>query len=177
MISKRAYRYTQSLLLLSTILVVTMSFYFEYAKGLEPCPLCLMQRLSAFLFGMFCLMGMTLGTLRRARSVAVFQIVFASFGFFFATRQMWLQSLPADQAPMCMPGLDVLMRYFSWDVVLKALFWGTADCGEITWRWLGLSMPAWSALYFAALLLASGIVFWVVNKSLAEQMLSGSPNE
>ena len=172
MMSKRAYRYTQSLLLFSAIVVVALTFYFEYAKGLEPCPLCLMQRLSAFLFGTFCLMGMTLGTLRRARSVAVLQLFFAGFGLFFATRQMWLQSLPADQAPMCMPGLDVLMRYFSWDVVLKALFWGTADCGEVTWRWLGLSMPTWSALYFLAVLIASGLIFWRIGKSLTEQTLS-----
>ncbi len=172
MISKRVYRNIQSFLLLSTILVITAAFYFEYAMGLQPCPLCLMQRCCAFLLGTCCLMGITLGTLRRARIVAGLQLFFSASGIFFAARQVWLQSLPKDSSTMCMPGLDILMRYFPWNVVLKALFWGTADCGEVTWRWLGLTMPAWSALYFMLIFLICGLVFWWVGKSLNETRLS-----
>ena len=164
--NKRTYRNIQSLLLLGTILVLGMGFYFEYVKGLQPCPLCLMQRLSTFLFGTFCLMGLCLSTLHRARTVAVFQMVLTAFGLFFAGRQMWLQSLPAEQTATCMPSLDMLFHYFSKDQVFKALFWGTGDCGEVGGRWFGLSLPSWSALYFLVMLIISGIVFGCVERRL-----------
>ncbi len=166
--SKVVYRNIQSLLLFVTTLVVATSFYFEYHKGWQPCPLCLMQRLSAFLFGMFCLMGLGLTTLHRARRIAVFQLVFAASGVYFAGRQLWLQSLPADQAPACMPSLDMLMRYFSKTQVLTALFWGTGDCAEESLAWFGLSMPVWSAMYFVAMLLASAVVFKFLGRRLVE---------
>lgn len=164
--SKRVYRNVQSLLLFVTILVLTVGLYFEYAKGMQPCPLCLMQRLCTFLFGLFCLMGLCLGALKRAKSVAVAQLFFSASGIYFAGRQIWLQSLPVDKAPACMPSLDMLIQYFSKTQVLTALFWGTGDCADVTWRWLGLSMPAWSALYFIVMLLASAVVFWHIDRRL-----------
>ena len=166
MFNKQRYRNIQSLLLLSTILVLGTALYLEHIQGLQPCPLCLMQRLATFLFGTLCLIGMCLSTLKRAKHVAFAQIIITAMGLFFAGRQLWLQSLPVDQAPICMPGFEALVRYFSWDQVLKALFWGTGECGEVTWRWLGLSMPGWSAIYFLIILMVSSVVFWKINSSL-----------
>ena len=166
MLSKRLYRNIQSLLLLSTILVLGTALYFEHIQGLQPCPLCLMQRLCTFLFGTLCLMGMCLSTLKRARHVAAAQMILTLAGLFFAGRQLWLQSLPVDQTPVCMPGFEALIHYFSWDQVLKALLWGTGECGEVTWRWLGLTMPGWSALYFLAMFIVCSIVFWNAGRSL-----------
>ena len=165
MLSKRVYRNIQSLLLLSTILVLGIAFYFEHVQGLQPCPLCLMQRLCTFIFGFFCLMGMFLLTLKRAKHIAVIQMGVTLAGIFFVIFQLWLQSLPPDQTPVCMPAFDALVHYFSWDQVLKALLWGTGECGEVTWRWLGLSMPGWSAVYFVLMFLVSGLVFWFASRT------------
>lgn len=166
--SKRTYRNIQSLLLLITILVLAMAFYFEYVEGLQPCPLCLMQRLCTALLGMFCLMGLCLSTLRRAQTVAVIQLFFAGAGLFFASRQMWLQSLPADHTGTCMPNIEMLFHYFSKDQVMKALLWGTGDCAEVAGRWFGLSMASWSALYFLSMLLICGFVFWRIGRNLVK---------
>ena len=157
--TRTAYRTIQILLTLITLAVLIASFYFQYVKGLQPCPLCLMQRFCIFMLLMFGLMGLTLSTLKRARLVAVLQIVFAVAGVFFASRQLWLQSLPAGQTPACMPGLDVLIHYFPWQDVLRALVWGAGDCAEINWQWLGLSMPGWSLLYFLFMLVISALLF------------------
>ncbi len=165
--SKRAYQKLQSLMLLSTILVLWAVYYLQFVGGLKPCPLCLVQRFCAFLFAMFCFMGLCLSTRSRGRGVAVFQMLLAFTGFFLALRQIWLQSLPADKVPACLPGLDVLIHYFPWQDVLLALFWGTGDCAEGTWMLLGLSLPVWSALYFLVMFLASGLVFFLLRRSLA----------
>lgn len=162
------YRKIQSLLLLTTILVIAYSFYFEYAKGMQPCPLCLMQRLSAFLFGVFCMVGLSISVLRWAKINVLFQVIWASFGLFFSIRQLWLQTLPLEQTTACMPGLEMMMRYFSWNSVLKVLFWGSSDCSEVTWKLLGLSMSAWSALYFFTILIISGIIFFSIRRQYFE---------
>jgi len=150
-------------------MVLGFSFYVQYLKGLEPCPLCLMQRLCVFLLLFLFLVGVSLSTLRRGRLVAVLQMLVAAGGLFFAGRQLWLQSLPAEKAPACMPGLDVLIHYFPWQDVAHALFWGAGDCAEVTWKWLGLSMPAWAAIYFLAIIITSALVFLRLGREIKER--------
>lgn len=163
--SKRVYRRLQSLMLFISLLTLGSAFYLQYLVGLQPCPLCLVQRFFAFLFAMLCLMGLCLSTRRRGRVVGLFQMLFTAAGLFFAVRQLWLQSLPPEQAPACLPGLDILIRYFPWQDVAHALLWGTGDCAEVTWRFLGFSMPAWAAFYFIAMFFMSGFVFLLLHKS------------
>jgi disulfide bond formation protein DsbB len=159
--TKIQYKKCQHLLVLVTFFVLFASFYFQYAQGMQPCPLCLMQRLCVFL--LLASMGIALGTQKKAHWFSFFQLLIAGAGLFFASRQLWLQSLPPESAPACMPGLDVLIQYFPWQTVARALLWGTGDCAESTWSMLGLSMPAWSALYFLSMLLATAFL-WIKTR-------------
>lgn len=163
---RMTYRTTQHVLLFFTILVLVFAFYAEYVQKLQPCPLCLMQRFCAFLFGFLCMVGLGMRSLHRARVLAMTQVVVACFGVYFASRQLWLQSLPMAQAPMCMPGLDALTHYFSLGVILKAFVWGSHECSEITGRWLGLSMPGWSVVYFVVMALANVAIAVVLSVRL-----------
>lgn len=169
--SKRGYRSVQILLLFITIIVLWMSFYFQWVLGLQPCPLCLMQRFCVFLLMMFFLMGLCLSTLSRGRLVAIMQIGLSVAGLFFACRQLWLQSLPIGQVPACLPGLDILIHYFPWQDLVHALFWGTGECAEVTWTFWGLTMPAWSGLYFLLMLMVSSCLYVVIQRSISEQRL------
>jgi len=166
MMTKRAYRVLQNLLLMSTLLIIGVTFYFQYMKGLQPCPLCLMQRFCAFIFAFSCVAALWLSTLRMAKVVAVFQMLFAFLGLLFATRQMWLQFSPPEHASVCLPGFDVLIHQFPWQDVLHGLLWGAEECAAVTWRWLGLPMSVWAAVYFLIMLLASGRVFFLLRRSL-----------
>lgn len=163
---RTTYRNIQNFLLFLTVFIIGFSFYFQYIEKLEPCPLCIMQRFCAFLFGLLCLFAINISALHRVRIWAVLQIIVLGFGLYFASRQLWLQSLPVAEAHICMPGLNVLIHYFPWDAILKALFWGTSDCQESVWSWLGFSMAAWSACYFALMLVISIFVFWRVELSI-----------
>ncbi len=146
------YRILQSLILVMSVFVISFALYFEYAKGLQPCPLCLMQRLCAFLLVLCCLVSLCF-RIKHVRILTVFQTLFSGLGLYFSIRQLWLQSLPPDQSSICMPGIHAMLRYFPMNTVMKALFWGTSECSEVTWHWLGLTMPGWSALYFLVILL------------------------
>ncbi len=167
--TKRNYRRLQGLLLFMTLGIVGAAFYLQFSVGLHPCPLCLMQRLCAFLVGMGCLMGICLTTRYRGRAVAVFQVVCAALGLFFAVRQLWLQSLPIQGAATCLPGWDLMLRYVPWQVVMHAFFWGAGECAEVTWRLWGFSMPAWAAIYFFMVGIISVWIFFQLGTSPKEQ--------
>ncbi len=156
--TKFAYRKIQSFLAIITLFVLFASFYFQYVLGLQPCPLCLMQRICVFL--LLGIMGLSLGTLKKAHFVSLLQIIVACAGLYFSLRHLWLQSLPAGQAPACMPGLDVLIRYFPWQTVVHALFWGAGDCAESNWSFMGISMPGWTALYFLFMAITGLILYF-----------------
>lgn len=158
--SKRTYRLLQSTLFMLSVFILMASFYFQYVVGLRPCPLCMMQRIVVFFLFMFCLMGMCLSTIARGKFVGICQLFFSACGLLFATRQMWLQSLSEDQVPTCLPDLDILFRYFPWRDVVHALLWGAGDCAEVSWQWLGLTMPGWAALYFLFMFFASGFILY-----------------
>ncbi len=68
------------------------------------------------------------------------------------------------QAPACMPGLDVLVRYFPWQTVAHALFWGAGDCAETVWSLWGISMPGWTALYFL-FMAVTGLILYLRTRS------------
>lgn len=160
--TKFAYRKTQSFLAIITLFVLLASFYFQYAVGLQPCPLCLMQRICVFL--LLGIMGLSLGTLKKAHFVSLLQIIVACAGLYFSLRHLWLQSLPAGQAPACMPDLNVLIHYFPWQTVAHALFWGAGDCAESNWSLLGISMPGWAAIYFL-FMAVTGLILYFRTRS------------
>jgi len=162
---KDRYGLAQMLLFTVSILVMLASFYLQYVKGLQPCPLCVMQRLCVMLVLLVSLMGMLIKLVQVRHILIVLQIIIAVAGLYFSCRQLWLQSLPADQLPACLPGLDVLLRHFPWRDVVQAMIWGAADCGEITWQWLGLTMPGWSLLYFAGILSGSFFCSYLLHRS------------
>ncbi|KTD22058.1 disulfide bond formation protein DsbB [Legionella lansingensis] len=163
----------QILLFSLSLVILASSFYFQYVQGLQPCPLCLMQRFCVFLLVIIGLLGMYSKQITKVRILAISQIIVAAAGLFFAGRQLWLQSLPMSQVPSCLPDLEVLLRYFPWRDVFHALFWGAGDCAEVNWEWLGLSMPAWSGLYFIFMFLTGVFFFWTLRRETSASDYSG----
>lgn len=152
MIKPSIFQYRIGLAVVSLI-ALFVSFYLQYGLGLHPCPLCLMQRACAFLLVFFCLIGLFFYSKKKSNRLNGFQMILSCAGFYFSVRQLWLLSLPVDQVPACMPGLDVLIEYFPWQTVVKALFLGAGDCAEATWHLLGVPLPGWSAMYFVLMAL------------------------
>lgn len=147
------------LLTVVSALMLSASFWFQYGMGLAPCPLCIMQRLCVALL---LLSGLVLCVSKRPMLRVfswLFQMLMALAGIFFAARQLWLQSLPPANLPACLPDLSLLLRYFPLQDVLHALFWGSGDCAEKEWSWLGISMPGWVLFYFIGVLLVSLVLF------------------
>lgn len=128
-------------------------YYLQYGpQGLEPCPLCLVQR--GFFYAV---LGVSLVAAihgPRGAGITVYGIVaalFAAGGFAVAARQVWLQHLPPDRVPACGPDLYFMLENFPLSRVLQTLVKGTGECAVVDWTFLGLSIAEWSLACFAAL--------------------------
>lgn len=132
------------------------SLTLQYALGLEPCPLCVMQRFTVLLLAIC----FSIWLWRTYRHGALWQKVPAACaavltmcGLYFSLRQLWLQSLPPELVPACMPSLSIMLDFLPWQTIAKTLILGAGDCAEQGFLIAGLSLAAWSSLYFSGLAL------------------------
>lgn len=127
-------------------------YYLQFAQGLEPCPLCVLQRLAFLTFGLIALLGALLGPgALGTRLLAGLGLLAALAGAGVAGRQVWLQSLPADRVPACGPGLDYMVQNFPLSKTLAMVLRGSGECAENAWQFLGLGIAAWALVWFALL--------------------------
>ena len=134
---------------LACTLMLAYAYYVQYVDYLDPCPLCLVQRLIILVIGVLFLFTFIYPPqylMRKIMSVLI--IIVAIIGSSVSARHVWLQNLPADEVPACGPGLSYMLENFPIGSVLSDLFTGSGECAEITWRFLGLSMPTWTLITF-----------------------------
>jgi len=140
-----------------------VAFYMEHVMGLEPCPLCWLQRFGFMAAGVVSLLAALHGPGSVGTRIYSFLMVVGSgAGLAVAGRQLWLQNLPADQVPACGPSVDYMLEVLPWMEVLTTALQGTGDCAVVTWRFLGLSIPGWSAVFFT-LVFMIGLVLMFRN--------------
>jgi disulfide bond formation protein DsbB len=129
-----------------------IAYYMQYAMRLEPCPLCIMQRVFFVAAGLVALAAFIHNPGTRGKTIyGVGTAVLAMAGSGFALRQIWLQHLPKDQVPACGPSLQYMLEEFPLSEVLSVMFSGDGNCAEILWvdPVLGLGIPQWAIVGFA----------------------------
>lgn len=150
---KPGYRQLALLGFLACAGLMAYALYAQHGLGLEPCPLCIFQRVAVIATGLVLLVAALHGPVAGGRWVyALLAALAAAIGAGVAGRHVWLQSLPADQVPACGPGLDYMMEAFPLAQTLRMVFSGSGECAEVDWTFLGLSMPAWTLISFVCLL-------------------------
>ena len=133
------------------VALMATALWLEHVEGLEPCPLCVLQRGAVIVLGVLMLAGAihdpgTLG--RRVYGVTI--TIAAIAGAAVAGRHVWLQSLPPGEAPECGPGLEYMLGAFPLTEVIGMVLSGSGECAEVQWTFLALSIPEWTLLMFAA---------------------------
>ena len=136
-------------------------YYLQYGQGLEPCPLCIFQRICYFAIAVLCLLAFMHDPNRTGKRIYAVLIGIAALkGIVFAGRQVWLQHLPPDKVPACGPGLEYWMQTLPLAETIRKVFRGTGECAEVDWTFLGFSIAEWSVLCFS-LLLIGAIIVWI----------------
>lgn len=127
-------------------------YYLQFQQGLEPCPLCIFQRVAFFALAIVFLIAAVHNPKHwGARAYGGLLFLCASIGAAIAGRQIWLQSLPPDQVPECGPGLNYMLDVFPLTEVIATVLRGSGDCAEVDWTFLGLSIADWALVWFIAL--------------------------
>lgn len=140
-------RISNALLALLALLAMVVALYLQHHEGLEPCPLCVFQRVAVISFGLVALLAALHGPRAWGQRVyAGLMALSALGGVIVAGRHVWLQHLPPDQVPACGPGLDYWIAALPWQEVLRQVFHGSGECAQIDWIWLGVSLPGWVLL-------------------------------
>lgn len=130
--------------------MMAFALYSQHVLGLDPCPLCIFQRVAVVGLGVLFLIAAIHSPGRLGRWIYAALLLLVSLaGSAVSARHVWLQNLPPDQVPSCGPGLDFMLDTFAFTEVLNMVLSGSGECAEVSWSVLGLSMPAWT---FIALL-------------------------
>lgn len=145
-----SYRTINSLQAVAGIALILIAIlYFQNHLGLEPCYLCITQRVFVIAIAIVC----ALAALQNPAQIgqkryAGLSTGLAVVGSYFSGKQLWLQSLPEDKVPTCGIPVDYLFDVFSLSEAISHLLRGDGNCAEVQWQFLGLSMPGWVLVAF-----------------------------
>ena len=132
--------------------LLAFALYAQFELRLEPCPLCIFQRIGIALTGMVFLLAAVhnpAGWGRYVYAVLLGITTLATAGV--AARHVYVQHLPPGSLPSCGAPLAILLKFTPVFTLIKKVLTGSGECGEVNWRFLGLAMPTWVLLCALAL--------------------------
>ena len=148
-------------LLISVVCIALLSFgqYLQHVVGLEPCPMCIVQRYALMIVVL--ISGLTAISNKKGVHIggAVLMLISAGFGAYVAARQSWLQLYPPEVVS-CGRDFYGMIEAFPLQRAIPMIFKGSGDCSKIDWTFLGGSIANWSLLCFVGVALLSIALIW-----------------
>ncbi len=160
------------------------AYFAQYVQHLEPCPLCMFQRITILALGIVFLVAALHNPRAWGRYLYAILIAVAALATIgVAARHLYVQSQPPGSIPACGAPLEALLRMFPLTQVIRKVLRAGGECAVVNWRFLGLAMPAW-VLICAAVLGVWGVLGnllgrqpavrqtpWIVrNRTLGKQL-------
>jgi len=144
--------------------MLAFGYYLQFAVGIQPCPLCIIQRLLLLAVGIAFLAAALHHPAGRmgAGIYGGVAALLAAVGVAVAGRHVWLQHIPADQRPACGPALDYLLSTFGPVDGLRRILRGSGECGVVDWTLLSFSIPEWTLVAFLAFALGA---VWLARRA------------
>ncbi len=132
--------------------LMAYALYAEHILGLEPCPLCIFQRVAVIAVGVLFLLAAIHDPGKKGSVLYGVLISLAALtGIGIAARHLWIQAQPPGTVAACGAGLDYMMEILPLRQVIATVLTGSGECGTINWRFLGLAMPGWVLIALVAL--------------------------
>lgn len=128
--------------------------YLQNTLGLDPCPLCIFQRIGLWVMGIFAFLGVVFNPKKIGIRLLFWlgSALGTLWGMGVAARHVWLQHLPAEQVPACGPGLNYWVDTLPIMQVFQEVLKGSGECALIDWTLLGLSIPMQTLILFVMIL-------------------------
>jgi disulfide bond formation protein DsbB len=124
--------------------------YLQNHLGLEPCPMCIVQRYALIGVIVWCVLGASANAPKRSVLMSWLVLLTAGFGAFVAARQTWLQWYPPEVVS-CGRDFYGMIENFPLQRAVPMIFKGSGDCTKIDWTFLGGSIANWSFLVFTGI--------------------------
>lgn len=146
------------LVALACVAMLGFGLYLQHVVGLEPCPMCIVQRYALILVALTA--GVTAALRGRGTHLAGagLMVLISGFGGFVAARQSWLQWHPPEFAS-CGRDFYGMIEHFPLQRAIPMIFRGSGDCTKVDWTFLGGSIANWSFVCFAVFLVIGAVLF------------------
>jgi disulfide bond formation protein DsbB len=148
-----------ALVCVACLALLVFGMYLQHVVGLEPCPMCIVQRYALILVAICA--GLAGASSRKGLQIggALLMAVLAAAGAYVAARQSWLQWYPPEVVS-CGRDLYGMIETFPLQRAIPMIFRGGGDCTKIDWTFLGGSIANWSFLWFCAMALVGLLLVW-----------------
>jgi protein dithiol:quinone oxidoreductase len=145
-----SFRQTMALVALGCVAMLCFGYYLQHVVGLEPCPMCIVQRYAMILIAIWAIIASATGIKGIQFSASALVVITALGGAFVAARQSWLQWYPPEIAS-CGRDIYGMIETFPLQNVVPMILKGSGDCTKIDWTFLGGSIANWSFLCFCSI--------------------------
>jgi disulfide bond formation protein DsbB len=133
-------------------------YYLQEWLGLEPCPMCILQRYAYFAIAGVALVGAIWNPRGKAlKTLAALVVLFAILGGGVAARHSYIQHYP-PKIESCGTDLEGMINTMPLGEVFPKIFQGTGSCSTISWKFLGLSIPEWGLVWFV---IYAAVALWL----------------
>jgi disulfide bond formation protein DsbB len=152
--------------LLGCVALIAYALYVQYGMGLEPCPLCILQRVAVIAAGLLFLLALLHNPADRvARVYGVLIDLAALVGILVAARHIWIIAQPPGAVAECGASLEYMMDVLPLHEVLGKVLTGSGECAKIDWHFLGLNMPTWVLMALVCVGLWGILVNWFAPRT------------
>jgi disulfide bond formation protein DsbB len=160
MLDRWSVRQVMAAIVVACLGLLAFGLYLQHVVGLEPCPMCIVQRYTMVLIAVLAALGAALSGRRIHLALSGVLVLLAGFGAFVAARQSWLQWYPPEIAT-CGRDFYGMIENFPLQRAIPMIFKGSGDCTAIDWTFLGGTIANWAFLWFVAIGLVS---LWLLRK-------------
>jgi protein dithiol:quinone oxidoreductase len=155
-----SFRQIMALIALACVAMLGFGYYLQHVVGLEPCPMCIVQRYAMILIAALAIIALATGIKGIQLSAAWLIVITALGGAFVAARQSWLQWYPPEVAS-CGRDIYGMIETFPLQNVIPMILKGSGDCTKVDWTFLGGSIANWSFLCFCGIAVVTILVTYL----------------
>ena len=153
-----------ALVAVACIASLAFGLYLQHVVGLEPCPMCIVQRYALVMVAIVAGVSAATSSRRSLLAGSALLVILSGFGAFAAARQSFLQWYPPDVVS-CGRDFYGMIETFPLKRAIPMIFKGSGDCSKVDWTFLGGSIANWSFVSFVVI----GLIAMTLIARLARQ--------
>jgi disulfide bond formation protein DsbB len=137
------------------------ALWLQYGLDLEPCPLCVFQRVAVIATGIvFLIAAIHNPGPVGAALYAGLTVIVSGIGAALSMWHVWIQAQPKGTVAACGMGLNYMLETLPLTEVIGHVLKGSGECAEQGWLFMGLAIPSWTFVFFVAMIAASIALIW-----------------